>query len=482
MTVDVILAPLPVRGQEVESVEGGHRRGRSLPVCGRVVTARGLLTATALDAYTLVLGETRGDHVDRSRSRDLPSRWAVMRSTTRAGRAPGGTPGDFRSTRADDRSPRPRTSRSFARGERYRPGAGRRSPAPSGAAYDDRSSAFESVDFDRDDSFRSVLGLIRSFHGMGEPAGVPSARCKTSLASIYGLMSEISPAFTLPASPLVRSLLDDPNLALAKFLEDQTMHGFLPVPGRRHQRYYHTSSSSFPGPYLVPPGVTSTTLEKVIEAKKRSVSLSSSQVSSLETMLSGVCEVSSWLDWWLSTWEGFREHLSAEVRADFKRLMLSGSRALELLASQGCTALGNLVLSRRDSPLADVRSTVPAEEVAHLRYSPLPDTVSLFPSALLDSALTKMCAAANDALVQRTLHLPRIPRKPAAAGQSAGSLASGSGKASSSGARPAQKQTSSSPSGQSGKKKKNRKGKAPFSSGGSGRSGGKGKGAGKKST
>ena len=393
-----------------------------------------------------------------------------------AGRAPGGTPGDSRSSRAYDRSPRPGMSRSFARGERYRSGAGRRSLAPSGAADDDRSSAFESVDFDRDDSFRSVLGLIRSFHGMEEPAGVPSARCKTSLASTYGLMSEVSPAFTLPASPLVRSLLDDTNLALAKFLEDQTVHGFLPVPGRRHRRYYRTSSSSFPGPYTVPPGFTSITLEKVSEAKKRSVSLSASQVSSMESMLSGVCEVSSWL----STCGGFREHLPGEVRADFERLMLSGSRALEFLASQGCTALGNLVLARRDSLLADVRSTVPAEEVARLRYSPLPETVSLFPNALLDSALIKMRAAANDALVQRTLHPPRIPLKPAAAGQS-----TGSGQAGSSGTRPAQEQSSVfSPSGQSGKKKKKkRKGKAPFSSssGGSGRSGGKGKGAGKKS-
>ena len=198
-----------------------------------------------------------------------------------------------------------------------------------------------------------------------------------------------------------------------------------------------------------------------------------------------MCEVSSWLDWWLSTCGVFREHLPAEVRADFKRLMLSGSRALEFLASQGCTAFGNLVHSRRDSLLADVWSTVPAEEVVHLRYSPLPDTVPLFPSALFDSELTKMRAAANDALVQRTLHPPRIPRKPAAAGQSAGSSASGSGQAGSSGTRPAQKQTSSSsPSGQSGKKKKNRKGKAPFSSssGGSGRSGGRGKGARKKLT
>ena len=355
-------------------------------------------------------------------------------SPPKAGRAPGGTPGYFRSAPTGDHSPRPGpmgwTSRSSARAEHYRSGAGRRSPSPSGGADDDRSSAFETVDFDRDDSFRSVLGLIRNFHAMEEPAGTPSTHCKTSLALIYGLMSETSPAFHLPVSPLVRSLLDDTNLALSTYLEDQTMHGFLPVPGCRHRRYYHTSFSSFPGPYSVPPGVTS---------RKRCVSLSTSQVSSMESMLSGVYEVSSWLDWWLSTCGDFREHLPDEVRADFERLILSGSRALEFLASQGCTALGNLVLSRRDSLLADVRSTVSAEEVARLRCSPLPETVALFLSPLLDSALTKMRTATNDALVQQTLHPPRIPRKPAAAGGSAGSSASGSGQASSSGDRPAQK-------------------------------------------
>ena len=226
-----------------------------------------------------------------------------------------------------DRSPRPGTSRSFVKEDRYQSGAGRRSPRPSGAGDDDRSSTFESVDFARDDSFRAVLGLIREFHDMAEPAGVPAARCKTSLASAYGLMSETSPAFSLPASPLLTTLLADIDLALAKLLEDQTVHGFLPVPGRRHRRYYSTSSSSFPGPYTVPPGVTSITLEKASEVRKRSVSLSASQVSSMETMLSGMCEVSSWLDWWLSTCGGFREHLPIEVRADFERLMISGSTA-----------------------------------------------------------------------------------------------------------------------------------------------------------
>ena len=121
--------------------------------------------------------------------------------------------------------------------------------------------------------------------------------------------------------------------------------------------------------------------------------------------------------------------------------------------------------------------------MARLRYSSLPTTASIFPHHLLDSVLLKMRAAASDALVQRTLHPPRIPRKPAATGQSGGSSTARSGQASTSGASQAQKQSTSSLSCQSGQRKKKGKGKAPFSSSsrGSGRSGGKGKGAGKKS-
>ena len=137
------------------------------------------------------------------------------------------------------------------------------SPTPSGVAEEDRDSISGSVDLDRDDSFRSVLCLIRDFHGLVEPASVASNRCKTSLAPIYGLQSESSPALHLPLSPLLSSLLEDENLALARFVADQTVHGFLPVPNRRHRRYYRTSSSSFPGPYTVPPGLASITLDKV---------------------------------------------------------------------------------------------------------------------------------------------------------------------------------------------------------------------------
>ena len=277
--------------------------------------------------------------------------------------------------------------------------AGRFSPAPSGAGEDDRSGSVGSLDPERDDSFAPVLSLIRESHNMEEPASIAPNRCKTSLAPVYGLQSESSPALHLPTSSLLESLLEDVNSALAKFVEDQTVHGFIPIPSHRHRRYFRTSSSSFPGLYSVTSGLASITLDRLSETKKRSVSLSHSQVSSLETLLSSVCEVTSWLDWWLSTCGGFREHLSGEVRANFKRLTLSDSRVLESLGGQGVAALGNLVLSHRDSLLLDVRSTVSAEEVARLHHAPLPSSASFFPPPLLETSLVKMRSASNDSLV-----------------------------------------------------------------------------------
>ena len=53
VAVALALAPLPVRGQEVVSVGGGHRPRRSLLVVAHVVSGRGPLTATALDVEAL---------------------------------------------------------------------------------------------------------------------------------------------------------------------------------------------------------------------------------------------------------------------------------------------------------------------------------------------------------------------------------------------------------------------------------------------
>ena len=206
-------------------------------------------------------------------------------------------------------------------------------------------------------------------------------------------------------------------------------------------------------------------------------------------MLSSVCEVTSWLDWWLSTCGGFQEQLTDEARGNFERLILSGLRALEFLGNQGVTALDNLVFSRQDALLLDAQSTIPAEEAARLRYADLPSSSGIFPSPLLDSALTKMRAASNDALVQWMLHPPKIPRKSLSGPSKAGSSsASSDDRGSVSPVVPlSQQQASTAPSSsstQQGRKRRGCKGKAPFSTafGGSGRAGGKRKGAEKKSS
>ena len=186
---------------------------------------------------------------------------------------------------------------------------------------------------------------------------------------------------------------------------------------------------------------------------------------------------------------GFREHLTDEACGNSERLMLPGSRALEFLGRQGVIALSNLVLSRPDSLLLDVTSMVLVEEVARLHYAALPLSTGLFATSLLESALVKMCEASNDALVQKTLHPPKIPKK-----SSAGSVKAASSSASSADCggtssvvprsqKPAQVASSLSPP-QQGQKWKGHKGKTPFlsASGHSGRSGGKCSGAGKQSS
>ena len=61
VAVVLVLAPLPVRGQEVESVDAGHRPRRSLLVPARAESGRSLLTATARGVEALGLDVTSLD-------------------------------------------------------------------------------------------------------------------------------------------------------------------------------------------------------------------------------------------------------------------------------------------------------------------------------------------------------------------------------------------------------------------------------------
>ena len=120
-----------------------------------------------------------------------------------------------------------------------------------------------------------------------------------------------------------------------------------------------------------------------------------SLVSSFEAALSGTGEAISWLDWWLSTMSKFGESLPEDSHSHFQRLIVSGAKTLEFMASQTTTVLTNLLLLRRDSLLLEVCSSIPTEELSRLRHAPVPSSPALF---------NKACAASNNALVHKAPH------------------------------------------------------------------------------
>ena len=317
-----------------------------------------------------------------------------------------------------DRSPQPGPSsqpqadaapREQRDGERH---DARAFPAAPGEGEDERAGSTEPPVLEKDAPFRQVLKSIRDFHGFPTPPETTPHPDRSAMARHLGLPLDHAPALHLPASQLTKDLVDNTNAHMHKFDEDQTQGAFLPIPGLRSRRFYRTSEPLFPAPYQIPPGVAPLVQESSTDVKRRSTTFSPSLSSSQEVLLSSACETASWIDLALPACSNFGSHLPADAKPEFERMMLSVGRAVEFLASQVMTALGNHVLAKRDSLLRDPQSMVPVEALSRLRHAPLPSSsAAIFPTPLLNEALSKSRASANDALVKKSLHPLRIPKK-----------------------------------------------------------------------
>ena len=285
-------------------------------------------------------------------------------------------------------------------------------PAAPGEGENERAGSTEPPVLEKDAPFRQVLKSIRDFHGFPTPPETAPHPDRSAMARYLGLPLDHAPALHLPASQLTKALLDDTNAHMRKFDEDQTQGAFLPIPGRRSRRFYRTSEPLFPAPYQIPPGVAPLVQESSTDVKRRSTTFSPSLSSSQEVLLSSACETASWIDLALPACSNFGSLLPTDAKPEFERMMLSVGRAVEFLASQVVTALGNHVLAKRDSLLRDPQSMVPVEALSRLRHASLPSaSAAIFPTPLLNDALSKSRASANDALVKKSLHPPRIPKK-----------------------------------------------------------------------
>ena len=258
-------------------------------------------------------------------------------------------------------------------------------PATPGEGEDERAGSTEPPVLEKDAPFRQVLKSIRDFHGFPTPPETTPHPDRSAMARHLGLPLDHAPALHLPASQLTKALVDDTNAHMRKFDGDQTQGAFLPIPGRRSRRFYRTSEPLFPAPCQIPPGVALLVQESSTDVKRRSTTFSKSLSSSQEVLLSSACETASWIDLALPACSNFGSHLPADARPEFERMMLSVGRAVEFLASQVVTALGNHVLAKRDSLLRDPQSMVPVEALSRLRHAPLPSSsAAIFPTPLLN--------------------------------------------------------------------------------------------------
>ena len=245
----------------------------------------------------------------------------------------------------------------------------------------DRAESLATTEDEPDYSFAAVINTVRTFHNIEKLATATLARTATAFDQMKGLQGNRTPVFHLPTSPLLGGLIDDVNSTLARLVEDQTS-GFIPFPMKQHRRFYRTAALSLSAPYIVPPSLAPLTREKPSDHKRRPIHFPYSVLTGLESALAGIGETISWLDWWLSTVSGFREALHPSAQASFERILSSGSKVLAFVGSQTVPALANLLLSHWDSLLAEVWSTVSAEELSLLRHSPLPPTAAIFPTTL----------------------------------------------------------------------------------------------------
>ena len=344
-------------------------RGQSPPRKRRRSRSPSVISLSGSDNVSLHPSDSLSNEADggsEMRATDLPASVPPGADESRSG-----------SRTSRDRSPQPGPSsqpqadaapRERCAGERR---DARAFPAAPGEGEDERAGSTEPPVLEKDAPFRQALKSIRDYHGFPTPPETTPHPDRSAMARHLGLPLDHAPALHLPASQLTKALIDDVNAHMRKFGEDQTQGAFLPIPGRRSRRFYRTSEPLFPAPYQIPPGVAPLVQESSTDVKRRSTTFSPSLSSSQEVLLSSACETASWIDLVLPACSNFGSRLPADSKPEFERMMLSVGRAVEFLASQVVTALGNHVLAKRDSLLRDPQSMVPVEALSRLRHAPL---------------------------------------------------------------------------------------------------------------
>ena len=295
-----------------------------------------------------------------------------------------------------------------------------------------------------DESFVDAVHFIGAVHGLRPPRGGPGSSMGQvwTMALLKG--NQCSP-FALPLSARSVSLRERTDACLASMGSKHACSFIYPPPVRDH-RFYQPSDRRFGAPLSISSDLVKLSSLQGSEMRSVSVSVPHHLLTSLEVSAGATCETSSWLDWWTTSLSGFLDDLPLDKRSLFQGLVSAGDRTLQHVSQHAVGSYSNLVLLHMDRLLQGLVQRVPPDSAVLLRNAGLPSDSSVFPTALVASALDRMCAAGQDTPVSRPLAGGRIPRVSSASHRPESSATASSGLSSATGVSPVVPRTTRRPS------------------------------------
>ena len=233
--------------------------------------------------------------------------------------------------------------------------------------------------------FQWVIGRIRTLNGLNPPSPKASRILPPAIDELVGPQREASTSYALPRSRMMESLVMDDNARLSQdrgcFKDCKKTKGLLTAPMIRHRKYYKLEGST-DTPTTINDSMADLLKSSLDTVAKRDVVYSATEAKELESGVSSMCITASWLDHWLNAF-GRATMDPARDMASIRRLLRSGSTALQFLSCQLNTTWTNVKLKRRDSVLEAMASGCSPEGLSALRNGTFDDSGNLFPEEVV---------------------------------------------------------------------------------------------------
>ena len=229
-----------------------------------------------------------------------------------------------------------------------------------------------------------VLSYIKETNNIPEPSVASSSKDFSALRKMMG-SSETFKSVTFPASPMLVGHTEAYDGQVKEFSTQKLIQ----QSSTRVNRYYELEGSEGSSSFNVSRHVEPMCKSAFEKVKKSSVTLSHSELASVESSAQQTLQAFSYLDWWFSSASQYsKRHLPQESQPFMDRLFQSAVKCLSYGTAAAARTKFNIMLKHRDAVLNHLHSSVSNEDIRAMRASKLPvDNGELFDSDVCLNAL-----------------------------------------------------------------------------------------------